>query len=68
MSKGDTLHKVKLTKFHNTEEIYMNPNNILYIEPFEGGSIITFSKQHWYSVQETPEEIYKIMKNSERIY
>ena len=62
------MHKVKLTKFNKNEEIYINPDAFLYIEPFEGGSIITFSKQHWYSVNETPEEIYKIMKNSERIY
>ena len=61
------VYKIKLTK-RTGDSLYLTPNSYLYIEETDDKcSIINFTDKHWVTVQESPEEIFNIIKNSERI-
>lgn len=63
------LHEIKLTRIQGVKQspYWFFPFQCTSIEPFEGGSYINFEKDHCVYVSETPEMIFKIMKESRRL-
>lgn len=56
---------LKLTFLENSKPCWVNLDAVVVIWQGDGGTSLRFSNEHWVLVQESPETIFKMMREEE---